>query len=100
MFGIQHFIYADFVATLVPAWIPPQLFWAYFVGVAFIASAISIVMNIKLSLAMILLAIMFFIFLLCVNLPLVVANPQMEAPWTSAFVALEMGAIALMLRGK
>ncbi len=100
VFGIQHFIYADFVATLVPAWIPPQLFWTYFVGIAFIVSAVSIMLNVKLLLAMILLAIMFFILLLCVNLPIVATNPQMEAAWTSAFVALEMGAIALMLTRK
>jgi len=26
--GIQHFMYARLVATLVPAWIPGHLFWA------------------------------------------------------------------------
>jgi uncharacterized membrane protein len=33
--AIQHFMYAHFVATLVPAWLPARLFWAYFVGGAF-----------------------------------------------------------------
>ena len=33
IFGAQHFIYADFVATLVPRWMSWHLFWAYFVGV-------------------------------------------------------------------
>jgi hypothetical protein len=37
VFGIQHSMYARYVATLVPSWIPGHLFWAYFVGVAFIA---------------------------------------------------------------
>jgi hypothetical protein len=27
--GIQHFVYADFVARLVPAWIPGSHFWVY-----------------------------------------------------------------------
>ena len=28
VFGIQHFMYARFVAALVPSWIPGPLFWA------------------------------------------------------------------------
>lgn len=27
--GIQHFVYADFVTKLVPAWIPGARFWVY-----------------------------------------------------------------------
>ena len=42
VFGVQHFLYARFIATLVPAWIPGRLFWAYFIGVAFVAAALSI----------------------------------------------------------
>ena len=42
VFAIQHFLYARFIATLVPAWIPGRLFWAYFVGVAFSCAAVSI----------------------------------------------------------
>ena len=98
VFGIQHFMYADFIATLIPMWIPFPLFWAYFVGVAFIGAAISIVFNTKLLLAMTSLAVMFFLWALLLHFPRVVINPQQETEWTSAFVALEMGAIALMLR--
>src|SRR5258708_32450148 len=42
VFGVQHFIYGGFVATLVPAFMPGRLFWAYFVGVAFVAAAAGI----------------------------------------------------------
>src|SRR4051794_39083162 len=28
--GIQHFLFAQFVAGLVPVWIPGHLFWTYF----------------------------------------------------------------------
>src|SRR5580704_6966953 len=31
-FGIDHFLYKQFVATLVPAWIPGPVFWTYFAG--------------------------------------------------------------------
>ena len=43
VFGVQHLMYGAFVATLVPVWIPFRLFWAYFVGVAFISAALAIV---------------------------------------------------------
>ena len=51
VFAVQHFMYARFVATLVPAWIPARLFWAYFTGVAFVAAAVSIATKRMLRLA-------------------------------------------------
>jgi hypothetical protein len=30
VFGAQHFMYAAFIATLIPPWIPAHLFWVYF----------------------------------------------------------------------
>src|SRR5215472_11313433 len=36
IFGADHFVFAKFVATIVPAWIPWHEFWTYFVGVALI----------------------------------------------------------------
>jgi uncharacterized membrane protein len=32
VFGIQHFIYAEFAATLVPALLPRHLFFIYLAG--------------------------------------------------------------------
>ncbi|UOE52347.1 hypothetical protein MTO98_14800 [Mucilaginibacter sp. SMC90] len=45
VFGIQHFMYADFVATLVPGWIPFHLFWVYLTAVGLLAAAVSIYVN-------------------------------------------------------
>jgi hypothetical protein len=42
VFGIDHFLILDFVASLVPAWLPWHLFWAYLTGAAFVAGGISI----------------------------------------------------------
>ena len=44
VFGIEHFVYARYVATLVPAWIPGHLFWTYLVGVTFIVAAAAILL--------------------------------------------------------
>jgi len=38
VFGVDHFLYVDFVASLVPAWIPHHVFWAHFCGAALIAA--------------------------------------------------------------
>ena len=90
VFGVQHLLYARFVATLVPSWIPGHFFWAYAVGIAFIATTLSIVTNIKARLAATLLGIMFFTWVFILHLPRVVSAPGNGNEWTSAFVALAM----------
>jgi uncharacterized membrane protein len=97
--GIQHFLYARFVATLVPSWIPGHLFWAYFVGVAFIVAAISIATQIKAGLAGTWLGIMFLLWVLVLHFPRVAAAPHNGNEWTSAFVALAMSGGAFLVAG-
>jgi uncharacterized membrane protein len=69
VFGADHFIAPRFVATLVPSWIPGHLFWVYFVGMALIASALSIVTNKLAVLAATLLSAMLFSFALLISVP-------------------------------
>lgn len=40
--GTQHFLYARFVAKLVPAWIPEPMFWAYAAGAALLAGGMGL----------------------------------------------------------
>lgn len=96
LFGIQHFIYANYVATLIPAWIPVPLFWTYFFAVAFIVTAVSTILKIKTILTTTLLAAMFFLWVIVLHLPRVLAAPSVEPEWTSMFVALLFGAGALI----
>jgi uncharacterized membrane protein len=42
---IMHFKFAQFVAGIVPAWMPWRLFWAYFTGVALCVAGISIIVR-------------------------------------------------------
>jgi uncharacterized membrane protein len=95
--GVQHFLYADFVATIVPSWIPAKLFWAYFVGVAFFTAALSIVLRRIAHLSTALLGAMFLTFFLILHIPRVAAAPNDGKEWTSAFVALAFGGGALIL---
>ena len=41
-FGALHFIYWEYVASVIPAWIPGHTFWAYFTGVAHVAAGVAI----------------------------------------------------------
>ena len=96
VFGIQHFIYGPYVATLVPSWIPGRLFWAYFAGIAFETSALAIFLRRNTRLATTLLGIMYFFWVLIVHAPRVAAALQNGNEWTSGFVALAMSGAALI----
>jgi hypothetical protein len=97
VFGIQHFLYARFIATLVPSWIPGHLFWAYFVGVAFVAASLSISSQIGVRLSATWLGIMFLLWVLVLHLPRVVGAPHNGNEWSSAFVALAMSGGAFLV---
>ena len=90
VFAVQHFLYADFIATLVPVWIPFKLFWAYFIGVAFSLASISLFTNIKTRLASALLGFMFLFWVIFLHLPRVAAATHIEPEKTSMFIALAM----------
>ncbi len=90
VFGVQHFIYGGFVAGLVPAWMPGRLFWAYFVGVAFVAAAVGIFIEMMARPAATMLGVMFFLFVVLLHIPRIVGNSSNGNEWTSGFVALAM----------
>ncbi len=75
VFGADHFVAAPFVAKGVPSWIPGHLFWAYFVGFALIAAALSLAAKVQPRLSAALLGIMIFIFVLTIHIPSCFATP-------------------------
>ena len=98
--GVQHVLYAKFIATLVPAWIPAHLFWAYFVGLAFLAAAISIVTRRYMKLGAGLLGLMFFLWVVALHGPRMAAAVHNGDEWTSALVALSMCGGSWLIAGK
>jgi uncharacterized membrane protein len=68
-FGTEHFTRTAAIASIVPAWIPWHLFWAYVVGTCFIAAALSLVTGIRARLAADLLALTFFLFVVLMDVP-------------------------------
>jgi uncharacterized membrane protein len=97
--GIEHFVYADFVATLVPAWIPGALFWAYFAGGALIAAGLGILLPATRRLAAALLGTMLFLWLLMLHIPRAAADPiGLKAnECVSVLEALSFSGFALVL---
>ena len=68
-FGAEHIMLTPIIASMVPAWIPWHLFWAYFVGACLIAAALSLVTGIQTRLAASLLALLFFLFVVLMDVP-------------------------------
>lgn len=97
IFGVQHLMYARFVATLIPSWIPTRLFWACFVGIAFFAASLSIITRTRGVLAAALLGLMFFIWVLIVHAPRIILARNNANEWTSGLVALAMSGGALLM---
>jgi uncharacterized membrane protein len=82
VFGVQHFMYADFVRELVPAYMPVRIFWVYLTGVAMIAAGISFIIRRQVQLAAFLLACMLLLFILMLHPLLLVKEPQVGIHWT------------------
>ena len=99
VFGIDHFLYAQGVATLVPEWIPGHLFWTYFAAIALIGSGISIISKIRIGLVSMLTGIMIFIWFLILHIPRAIAMPELQNgnEITSVFQALAFSGVAFVL---
>jgi uncharacterized membrane protein len=99
VFGIQHFIYYEYVSSVIPSWIPGHLFWAYLTGVAHIAAGLSIATKVKARLAATLLGLMFGLWFLLLHIPRAVAHLHEKNEWGSAIVALAMCGGSLLIAG-
>ena len=98
-FGIDHFLYTPFVVTIVPAWLPWRLFWAYLAGVALMAAGLGMMAHVKARLAATLLGSIIFIWVLVLHIPRAVADPfgGIGNEVTSVFEALAFSGIAFIL---
>lgn len=93
--GIQHFMFLDFVQTLVPAFIPGARFWTQFAGVALIAAGLGLCTPPVRRLAAMLTALMVFSWVFLVHVPLVFTVGRVE--WMGVFEALGISGVCLAL---
>jgi len=77
-FGIDHFLYIDFISTMVPAWIPGHVFWTYLGGVALIGAGAAIILNLWLKPVSLLLAAMLFLWFIMLHIPGAIGNPTID----------------------
>ena len=99
IYGIQHFMYANYVAGMVPGWIPFHLFWVYFTGSAFFAFAISVFFNWNAKWGCFLLGIMIWIFIFTIHVPSLINDHFSGGDITSTCGDLGLASCAFMLSG-
>jgi hypothetical protein len=98
VFGFQHLLYADFVASEIPAWIPASYFWANATGTALVAAGISILAEVKNKLSTLLLASMIGLWIMVLHLPRVLISPKDAMEWASLLQSVAICASAAALR--
>jgi len=94
--GIEHFMFVEFVTSLVPSWIPGGVFWTYFSGVALIAGGLGIIVPLTSRLAGGLSGLMIFVWVLIVHIPRAVAIRNSNET-TAVFEALAFSGVAFIV---
>lgn len=96
--GAQHFIYAKFAASLIPAWFPGDaLYWTYFAGVALILGGVGLLIPQTASLAALLSGMMVFSWFWIVHIPRFAISVSDKI---ALFEALAVSGIAFVLSGQ
>ncbi len=88
LIGLSHFVYAKETASMVPAWLPSRITWAYLTGLGHILAGAALLFGIYSRLAATLEAMMMTSFVLLVHIPGVVADPHSRLQWTMLCVAM------------
>jgi len=97
IFGVQHFIYLQFVSNFIPAWIPWHTFWACFTGVALVASAAGVLFRMCDRWAAALLGSMIFLWVILLHTSRIAAKPGDFSEWRGIFQALAMSGCGFVL---
>jgi uncharacterized membrane protein len=75
VFGAEHLTITRAMTGIVPHWIPWHLFWVVFVGLALLAAALSLAAGRMAGLASALLGVMFFLFVVLMDVPGLIHHP-------------------------
>lgn len=93
--GLQHFIFVEFVASLIPEWFPGNpVFWTYFAGAALLSGGTGLLIPRTATWAALLSGIMMFSWFWIVHLPLATDSVSSSI---SLFEALAFSGIAFVL---
>lgn len=97
LFAIQHIMYFDYIVSLMPAWLPLKVGWAYLVIAGYILCGVSFVIGRRVGLAALWLGIMFGLWVIILHAPRAFGNWNVESEWTSLFVALAVCGVAFYI---
>jgi len=95
--GTQHFTLAKYVKTLVPSWIPGNLYWTYFAGLALIAGGVGLIWPKSRRLAAFWSGLMIFIWMLIIHAPRVIHSIQDADEWNSLLQTMALSAALFIL---
>lgn len=98
VFGSAHYAYADFTASMVPAWIPGHMFWAFATGTGHLAAGLSLLSGVLTRVATTLLTGMFASFVFLLHVPRVIANPTTHMEWVMLAVSMTLMGSAWLVR--
>ena len=92
VFALVHFQYREFIASMIPDWIPFTAIWPWFTATANLTVGLSFLTGIKAQLGGALLGAMYASWVPIVHLPRILASPADVSEWTA-------GALAITLAG-
>jgi uncharacterized membrane protein len=96
VFGVDHFIGLEPIASLIPAWLPWHVFWVAFFGVGFIAAGVAFALDWLKRPAAIGIGLMFAIWVITLHLPRVLGwygipgAPRDPDEWSSLLIAVAL----------
>jgi uncharacterized membrane protein len=90
IFGLSHFAYAEFTASMIPPWLPQRLALAYITGAAHMTAGAGMLFRVMPRLAATLEAAMMGVFVALIHLSGVLSEPTSRVQWTMLFVALTL----------
>lgn len=96
-FGTAHFLYLEFTASMIPAFIPFHMFFAAFTGAGHAAAGLSIISGVIGWIGSTLLAIMFSGFVLLLHIPRTLADPGNQIEWTMLCHATALSGAAWLI---
>jgi uncharacterized membrane protein len=93
---VMHFLFPQFVATLVPRWIPGATFWTYFSAIALFAGGLGLLLPPVRRVAAALSAAMIFSWVIVLHLPRALTMRNANET-TALFEALAFSGLALII---
>ena len=90
IFGVSHFVYADFTAQMVPPWLPDRLGIAYLTGSIHALTGVCLLAGLRVRVAATIEALMMSSFVLLLHIPAIAGAPHDR-------LQLTMGGMAALL---